>query len=237
MKHVSRKYKKRTLRKSRVFRKKNRKTIAKKRNYKKRNTRKTRRMGGMYEEEDIEIGIKKPYPIFINPSNIPELKPPTPTNEPTSWKGFQRTSKKNIENYLKKGDFSRPPLTDSAEDRELLRAYAPEVFENSDNEFQTPRSSISSVGYGTPRSEEEKVQVLNTNTFKSDRKPDPILDIFQFKSPEEREIIARALERTDTSSDEEEDYYSEKNIEKRKKEKKENLKALKKEYGIDTDSD
>lgn len=155
MKHLSRKHKKRTLRKTRVFRKKNRKTIVKKRMYKKRNTRKRRRFGGMYEEEDIESGIKKPYPIFINPSNIPDLKPPTPTNEPTSWKGLQRTSKKNIENYLKKGDFSRPPLTDSAEDRELLRAYAPEVFDNSDNEFKTPRSSISSVGYETPMSEEE----------------------------------------------------------------------------------
>ena len=34
-----------------------------------------------------------------------------------------------------------------------------------------------------------------------------------------------------------EDYHSEKNMEKRKKEKKENLRALKKEWGIETDSD
>jgi hypothetical protein len=230
MKHLSRKYKKRTLRKNKVFRKKNRKTIAKKRVYKKRNTRKRQRVGGMYEEDDIEIGRvnSKPVVPFINPNLVSSkiLKPPTPSSEPpsSSWKGLQRTSKKNIDSYLKKGDFSRPPLTDSGEDRELLKAYAPEVFENSENEFKTPRSSISSDfgSYGTPRSEEQT---------------DPILNIFTFKSPEEREIIARALERTDTSSDDEEDYYSEKNIEKRKKEKKENLKALKKEYGIDTDSD
>jgi hypothetical protein len=34
-----------------------------------------------------------------------------------------------------------------------------------------------------------------------------------------------------------EDYYSKENIEKRRKEKEENLKALREEYGIDTDSD
>ena len=266
MKHLSRKYKKRTLRKNRVFGKKNRKTVVKKRNYKKRNTRKRRRVGGMYEEDedDVEVGRineqsfvqPKPRVPFINindpsimesgilkpvtpisKSTTPILRGPTPSIEPnmSSWQGFKRVSKENLKKYMEKGDFSEPPLTKSQEDRALLKAYYPELFEKSDDEYQTPRSSISSGNYGTPRSEEEKVQVLNTNTFKSDRKPDPILDIFQFKSPEEREMIARALERTDTSNDDEEDYYSKKNIEKRRKEKEENLRALREEYGIDSD--
>ena len=186
MKHLSRKYKKRTLIKSRVFRKKNRKTVAKKRMYKKRNTRKRRRVGGMYEEEDIESGIKKPYPIFINPNLVSStLKPPTPTNEP--WIGLQRTSKQNIDKYLKKGDFSRPPVTDSQEDRELLEAYYP----LSDNEYKTPQTSISSVGYGTPRSEEEY--------------EDPIVSILDFKDPEQRKKFNELLKPTYSSSDEETD--------------------------------
>jgi hypothetical protein len=271
MKHLSRKYKKRTLRKNRVFGKKNRKTVVKKRNYKKRNTRKRRRVGGMYEEDedDVEVGrinkfvqpkhivpfidIKDPSimesgilkPVTpISKSTTPILRGPTPSIEPnmSSWQGFKRVSKENLKKYMEKGDFGEPPLTKSQEDRALLKAFVPEVFEpevfeKSDDEFQTPRSSISSdVGsYGTPRSEEEKVQV--SNTYKSNRKSDPILDIYNFKSPEEREMIARALERKYDSSDDEEDYYSKKNIEKRKKEKKQNLKALREEYGIDTDSD
>ena len=213
MKHVSRKYKKRTLRKNKVLRK-NRKTIVKRRNYKKRNTRKRRRVGGMYEEEDIEIGIKKPPSIFINPNLVPSttLKPPTPTNEPSSWKGLQRTSKQNIEKYLKKGDFSRPPLTDSQEDRELLAAYYPQ----SDNEYKTPRSSISSESYGTPRIEEEY--------------DDPILSILDLKNPEERKKIYELLKPSESSSSEEEQSEDE---ETRKAIVKQKLKATMKEFGIE----
>ena len=268
MKHLSRKYKKRTLRKNRVFGKKNRKTVVKKRNYKKRNTRKRRRVGGMYKEDedrdaDVEVGLindqsindqsineqsiiqsksivpfidtkdpslmesgifKPVTPISKSKSTTPILRGPTPSIEPnmSSWQGFKRVSKENLKKYMEKGDFSEPPLTKSQEDRALLKAYYPEIFEKSDDEFQTPRSSVSSGNYGTPRSEEET---------------DPILDIFQFKSPEERKMIARALERKYDSSDEEEDYYSEKNIEERRKEKEENLRALREQYGIDSDSD
>ena len=39
-------------------------------------------------------------------------------------------------------------------------AFVPEVFEKSDNEFETPRSSISSGSYGTPRSQEENLKPL-----------------------------------------------------------------------------
>ncbi len=248
MKHLSRKYKKRTLRKTRVFRKKNRKTIVKKRNYKKRNTRKRRRVGGMYEEDedDVEVGRineqsfvqPKPRVPFINindpslmesgilkpvtpisKSTTPILRGPTPSIEPnmSSWQGFKRVSKENLKKYMEKGDFSEPPLTKSQEDRALLKAYYPEIFEESDNEIQPPRSSISSGTY-------------------SNRTSDPILDIYKFKSPEEREIVARALERTNTfSNDDGDDYYSKKNVEKRRKEKEENLKALREEYGIDSD--
>jgi hypothetical protein len=273
MKHLSRKYKKRTLRKNRVFGKKNRKTVVKKRNYKKRNTRKRRRVGGMYEEDedDIEVGRiieqsviqSKPRVPFINitdpsiiesgvlkpvtpisKSTTPILRGPTPSIEPnmSSWQGFKRVSKENLKKYMEKGDFGEPPLTKSQEDIALLKAFVPEVFEKSDDEFeksddefQTPRSSISSdVGsYGTPISEEEKVQV--SNTYKSNRKSDPILDIYKFKSPEEREIVSAALKSVKSSNDDGEDYYSKKNIEKRRKEKEENLKALRKEYGIDSD--
>jgi hypothetical protein len=137
---------------------------------------------------------------------------------------------------LKKGDFSEPLLTDSQENIAFLKAFEPDLFKESDDDYQTPRSSISSGTYGTPRGTEEIVTDLNTNTLKSNRKPDPILDIYEFKSPEEREMIARALERKDNSSDEEEDYYSKKNIDKRRKEKEENLKALREEYGIDSDN-
>ena len=264
MKHLSRKYKKRTLRKNRVFRKKNKKTIVKKRNYKKRNTRKRRRVGGMDPDpNDIEVGriddqsltIKqKPRVPFIDPVDLmergtiespktttPILRGPTPSIDPfmSSWQGAPRTSKKNIENYLKKGDFSEPLLTDSQENIAFLKAFEPDLFKESDDEYQTPRSSISSGTYGTPPTgREKKIPDLNTNTSRSNRTSDLILgDIFKFKSPEEREMIARALERKDDSSDEEEDYYSKKNIEKRRKEKEENLKALREEYGIDTDSD
>lgn len=226
MKHLSRKYNKKTLRKTRNFRKKSRKTVVRKRNYQKRNTRKRRRMGGMYEEEeDIELGrvSNKPKIPFINPNLVPPpsstLKPPTPSNEP-SWKGLQRTSKKNIERYLKKGDFSRPPLTDSAEDRELLRAYAPEVFEKSEDEYKTPRSSITSSSYGTPKSEEEK---------------DPLLDIYTFKNEEDRNRIAKFLKSNDTysSSDEDEDYYSEKNRLKRLEERRRNIAQTMKDWGYE----
>jgi hypothetical protein len=273
MKHLSRKYKKRTLRKNRVFGKKNRKTVVKKRNYKKRNTRKRRRVGGMYkeDEDDVEVGRindqsineqsineqsiiqSKPRVPFINitdpsimesgilkpvtpisKSTTPILRGPTPSIEPnmSSWQGFKRVSKENLKKYMEKGDFGEPPLTKSQEDRALLKAYYPEVFEKSDDEFQTPRSSISSGNYGTPRSEEEKVSIFDE---KRDN-VDPILDIYKFKSPEEREIVARALERTNTfSNDDGEDYYSKKSVEKRRKEKEENLKALREEYGIDSD--
>ena len=193
----------------------------------------------------MESGILKPVTPTISKSITPTLRGPTPSIEPnmSSWQGFKRVSKENLKKYMEKGDFGEPPLTKSQEDIALLKAFVPEVFEKSDDEFeksddefQTPRSSISSdVGsYGTPRSEEEKVQV--SNTYKSNRKSDPILDIYKFKSPEEREIVARALERTNTfSNDDGEDYYSKKNIEKRRKEKEENLKALREEYGIDSD--
>jgi len=263
MKHLSRKYKKRTLRKNRVFRKKNKKTIIKKRKYKKRNTRKRRRVGGMDPDpNDIEVGrindqsltIKqKPRVPFIDPVDLmergtiespktttPILRGPTPSIEPfmSSWQGAPRTSKKNIANYLKKGDFSEPPLTDSQENIAFLKAFEPDLFKESDDEYQTPRSSISSGTYGTPPPGREKIiPDLNTNTSRTNRTSDPILDIYNFKSPEEREMIARALERKDDSSDEEEDYYSEKNIEERRKEKEENLRALREQYGIDTDSD
>lgn len=265
MKHLSRKYKKRTLRKNRVFGKKNRKTVVKKRNYKKRNTRKRRRVGGMYEEDeegDIEVGrinepsIVQPKPRvpFINitdpsiiesgvlkpltsisKSTTPTLRGPTPSIEPnmSSWQGFKRVSKENLKKYMEKGNFEEPPLTKSQEDRALLKAFVPEVFEKSDDEFKTPRSSISSDSYGTPRSTEERVSILDE---KGDD-VDPILNIYNFKNPKEREIVSTALKSIKPSSDGEEDYYSKKNIEKRKKEKKQNLKALRKEYGIDTDSD
>ena len=182
MKQLSRKYKKRTLRKNRVFRKKNRKTIVKKRNYKKRNTRKRRRVGGMDPDPDIEVGRiyseslpTKPRVPFINTADLmergtvgspkhttPILRGPTPSIEPnmSSWQGPERTSKSNLKKYKAKGDFSRPPLTDSQENRELLMAFVPEVFEKSDNEFETPRSSISSGSYGTPRSQEENLKPL-----------------------------------------------------------------------------
>lgn len=190
MKNLSRKYKKRTLRKNRIFRKKNMKSIVKKRNYKKRNTRKRRKIGGMYEEEDIEIGrindsVRPKIPfININDPSVMEsgiLKPPTPSSEPfmSSWQGFPRTSKQNLKKYMDKGDFSKPPLTNSQEDRELLMAFAPEVFEKSDNEFKTPRESISSDSYGTPRSE--------------DQETDPILDIYTFENPEQKKYISNAL--------------------------------------------
>jgi len=271
MKHLSKKYKKRTLRKNRVFGKKNRKTIVKKRKYKKRNTRKRRRVGGMYkeDEDDVEVGrineqsiiqskpivpfidtndpsimesgILKPVtPISKSKSTTPILRGPTPSIEPnmSSWQGFKRVSKENLKKYMEKGDFSEPPLTKSQEDRALLKAYYPEIFEESDNEYQTPRSSISSGTYGTPPTGREKIiPDLKTNTSRSNRTSDPILDIYKFKSPEEREMIARALERKYDSSDEEEDYYSEKNIEERRKEKEENLRALREQYGIDSDSD
>lgn len=268
MKHLSRKYKKRTLRKNRVSGKKNRKTAVKKRNYKKKNTRKRRRVGGMYEEDeeaDIEVGrinepsIVQPKPSvpFINitdpsiiesgvlkpvtpisKSTTPTLRGPTPSIEPnmSSWQGFKRVSKENLKKYMEKGNFEEPPLTKSQEDRALLKAFVPEVFEKSDDEFQTPRSSISSdVGsYGTPRSTEERVTILDE---KGDD-VDPILNIYNFKNPKEREIVSAALKSIKSSNDDEEDYYSKKNIEKRKKEKKQNLKALRKEYGINTsDSD
>jgi hypothetical protein len=140
--------------------------------------------------------------------------------------------------YLKKGDFSEPPLTDSQENIAFLKAFEPDLFKESDDEYQTPRSSISSGTYGTPPTGREKIiPDLKTNTSRSNRTSDPILDIYNFKSPEEREMIARALERKYDSSDEEEDYYSKKNIEKRRKEKEENLRALREQYGIDTDSD
>jgi hypothetical protein len=274
MKHLSRKYKKRTLRKNRVFGKKNTKTVVKKRNYKKRNTRKRRRVGGMFEEDedrdaDVEVGRineqsfvqPKPRVPFINindpsimesgilkpvtpisKSTTPILRGPTPSIEPnmSSWQGFKRVSKENLKKYMEKGDFGEPPLTKSQEDRALLKAFVPEVFEpevfeKSDDEFQTPRSSISSdVGsYGTPRSKEERVSIFDE---KRDN-VDPILNIYNFKNPKEREIVSAALKSIKSSSDDEEDYYSKKNIEKRKKEKKQNLKALREEYGIDTDSD
>jgi hypothetical protein len=277
MKHLSRKYKKRTLRKNRVFGKKNRKTVVKKRNYKKRNTRKRRRVGGMFEEDedrdaDVEVGrindqsineqsiiqskpivpfidtkdpsimesgILKPVtPISKSKSTTPILRGPTPSIEPnmSSWQGFKRVSKENLKKYMEKGDFSEPPLTKSQEDRQLLLAYYPKIFDESDNEYQTPRSSISSGTYGTPPTGREKIiPDLNTNTSRSNRTSDPVLDIYNFKSPEEREMIARALERKYYSSDEEEDYYSEKNIEERRKEKEENLRALREQYGIDSD--
>ena len=275
MKHLSRKYKKRTLRKNRVFGKKNRKTVVKKRNYKKRNTRKRRRVGGMFEEDedrdaDVEVGrindqsineksiiqskttvpfidikdpsimesgILKPVTPILK-STTPTLRGATPSvvSNMSSWQGATDISKENLKRYNEKGDYSKPPLTNQALDRQLLEAYYPGIFDESDDDYQTPRSSISSGTYGTPPTGREKIiPDLNTNTSRSNRTSDPILDIFQFKSPEERKMIARALERTDTSSDEEEDYYSEKNIEKRKKEKKQNLKALREEYGIDSD--
>ena len=231
MKHLSRKYKKRTLRKSRVFRKKNRKTVAKKRIYKKRNTRKRRKVGGMETEEDIEVGriksIVQPKPrvpfININDPSIMEsgiLKPPTPSAEPfmSSWQGAPRTSKQNLKKYMEKGDFSKPPLTNSQEDRELLKAFVPEVFENSDNEFKTPRSSVSSGSYGTPRSQEET---------------DPIWDIYNFESPEQKRYITNLLKQNDTSSDEESE-----DEETRKATIKRNLKATMKDFGINSsDSD
>jgi len=247
MKHLSRKYKKRTLRKNRVFGKKNRKTVVKKRNYKKRNTRKRRRVGGMYEEDedDIEVGRineqsivqSKPRVPFINitdpsiiesgvlkpitpisKSTTPILRGPTPSIEPnmSSWQGFKRVSKENLKKYMEKGDFSEPPLTKSQEDRALLKAYYPEIFEESDDKIQPPRSSISSGTY-------------------SNRTSDPILNIYNFKNPKEREIVSAALKSIKPSSDDGEDYYSKKNIEKRRKEKEENLKALREEYGIDSD--
>ena len=274
MKHLSRKYKKRTLRKNRFFGKKNRKTVVKKRNYKKRNTRKRRRVGGMFEEDedDIEVGRindqsineksiiqSKPRVPFINindPSIMesgilkpvtPILKSTTPTlrgatpsvvSNMSSWQGATDISKENLKRYNEKGDYSKPPLTNQALDRQLLEAYYPGIFDESDDDYQTPRSSISSGTYGTPPTGREKIiPDLNTNTSRSNRTSDPILDIFQFKSPEEREMIARALERKYDSSDEEEDYYSEKNIEERRKEKEENLRALREQYGIDSDSD
>ena len=277
MKHLSRKYKKRTLRKNRVFGKKNRKTVVKKRNYKKRNTRKRRRVGGMFEEDedrdgDVEVGRiydqsindqsivqSKPRVPFINindPSIMesgilkpvtPILKNTTPTlrgatpsvvSNMSSWQGATDISKENLKRYNEKGDYSKPPLTNQALDRQLLEAYYPGIFDESDDDYQTPRSSISSGTYGTPPTGREKIiPDLNTNTSRSNRTSDPILDIFQFKSPEEREMIARSLERKYDSSDEEEDYYSEKNIEERRKEKEENLRALREQYGIDSDSD
>jgi hypothetical protein len=247
MKHLSRKYKKRTLRKTRVFRKKSKKTFVKKRNYKKRNTRKRRRVGGMdTDDDDIEVGrinevIVKPKPRvpFINindpsimesgilkpstpifKSTTPTLKPPTPSVEPTisSWQGFPRTSKENLKKYMKKGDFSRPPLTDSQENRELLMAFAPEVFEKSDDEFQTPRSSVSSGNYGTPRSEEET---------------DPILDLYTFKDQEERNRIAKFLKSNDSSSSDEDDYYSEENRLKRLEERRRNMSQTMKDMGYE----
>lgn len=271
MKYLSKKYKKRTLRKNRVFGKKNRKTVVKKRNYKKRNTRKRRRVGGMFEEDedrdaDVEVGrineqsISKPIvpfidtndpslmesgilkpvtPISKSKSTTPTLRGATPSVVPnmSSWQGATDISKENLKRYNQRGDYSKPPLTDQEEDRQLLLAYYPKIFDESDNEYQTPRSSISSGTYGTPPTGREKIiPDLNTNTSRSNRTSDPILDIYNFKSPEEREMIARALERTNTfSNDDGEDYYSKKNIEKRRKEKEENLKALREEYGIDSD--
>jgi hypothetical protein len=216
MKHLSRKHKKRTLRKNRVFKKKNGKTIVKKRNYKKRNTRKRRRVGGMdTDDDDIEVGrinevtvqpkprvpfinindpsvmesgiLKPPTPIYS--STTPTLKSPTPSIEPiiSSWQGFPRTSKQNLKKYMEKGDFSKPPLTDSQEDRELLMAFAPEVFEKSDDEYQTPRSSVSSGSYGTTKSEDEET--------------DPILDIYTFESPEQKKYISKALNSVGKKSD------------------------------------
>ena len=235
------------------------KQSSKKRNYKKRNTRKRRRVGGMEtdDEADIEVGLindesllikPKPRVPFINTIDLmergtlespktttPTLRRPTPSIEPTrsSWQGATDISKENLKRYMKRGDFSQPPLTNQQEDTELLKAYYPELFKESDDEFQTPRSSISSDSYGTPRSTEERVSILDE---KGDD-VDPILNIYNFKSPKEREIVSTALKSIKPSSDGEEDYYSKKNIEKRKKEKKQNLKALRKEYGIDTDSD
>jgi|LauGreDrversion2_6_1035139.scaffolds.fasta_scaffold32051_1 hypothetical protein len=284
MKHLSRKYKKRTLRKNRVFGKKNRKTVVKKRNYKKRNTRKRRRVGGMFEEDedrdaDVEVGfindqsindqsineqtiiqsksivpfidtkdpsimesgILKPVitPISKSKSTTPTLRGPTPSVDPNMslWQGATGISEENLKRYNQRGDYSKPPLTDQEEDRQLLLAYYPKIFDESDDDYQTPRSSISSGTYGTPPTGREKIiPDLNINTSRSNRTSDPILDIFQFKSPEEREMIARALERTNTfSNDDGEDYYSKKSVEKRRKEKEENLKALRKEYGIDSD--
>jgi hypothetical protein len=264
MKHLSRKYKKRTLRKNRVFRKKNKKTIVKKRNYKKRNTRKRRRVGGMDPDpdpDDIEVGrindqsltIKpKPRVPFIDPVDLmergtlespktttPILKGPTPSIDPfmSSWQGAPRTSKKNIENYLKKGDFSEPLLTDSQENIAFLKAFEPDLFKESDDEYQTPRSSISSGTYGTPPTGREKIiPDLNTNTPRSEEE-DPILNIYTYKSPEERQRVATFLKSTDMPYDEDDDPYSKKNVEKRRKEKEENLRALRNQYGIDTDSD
>ena len=276
MKHLSRKYKKRTLRKNRVFGKKNRKTVVKKRNYKKRNTRKRRRVGGMFEEDedrdaDVEVGrindqsineksiiqskttvpfidikdpsimesgILKPVTPILK-STTPTLRGATPSvvSNMSSWQGATDISKENLKRYNEKGDYSKPPLTNQALDRQLLEAYYPGIFDESDDDYQTPRSSISSGTYGTPPTGREKIiPDLNTNTSRSNRTSDPILDIYNFKSPEEREMIARALERTNTfSNDDGEDYYSKKNIEKRRKEKEENLKALREEYGIDSD--
>jgi hypothetical protein len=190
----------------------------------------------------MESGILKPV-TPISKSTTPILRGPTPSIEPnmSSWQGFKRVSKENLKKYMEKGDFGEPPLTKSQEDRALLKAFVPEVFEpeafepevfeKSDDEYQTPRSSISSGNYGTPRSEEERVSIFDE---KRDN-VDPILNIYNFKNPKEREIVSAALKSIKSSSDDEEDYYSKKNIEKRKKEKKQNLKALREEYGIDSD--
>jgi hypothetical protein len=48
---------------------------------------------------------------------------------------------------------------------------------------------------------------------------------------------ATFLKSTDMPYDEDDDPYSKKNVEKRRKEKEENLRALREQYGIDTDSD
>jgi len=269
MKHLSRKYKKRTLRKNRVFGKKNRKTVVKKRNYKKRNTRKRRRVGGMLEEDenDLEVGrinddkiiIQSKHSVpFINikdpsvmesgilkpvtpilKSTTPTLRGATPSVLPnmSSWQGATDISKEYLKRYNEKGDYSKPPLTNQEEDRQLLLSYYPDIFDESDDEYQTPRSSISSGTYGTPPTGREKIiPNLNTNTSRS-QEEDRILNIFTYKSPEERQRVATFLKSTDMPYNQDDDPYSKKNVEKRRKEKEENLKALREEYGIDTDSD
>lgn len=266
MKHLSRKYKKRTLRKNRVFGKKNRKTVVKKRNYKKRNTRKRRRVGGMEsDEDDIEVGRineqsiiqSKPRVPFINikdlsvmesgilkpvtpilKSTTPTLRGATPSVLPnmSSWQGATDISKENLKRYNEKGDYSKPPLTNKEQDRQLLLAYYPEMFDESDDEYQTPRSSISSGTYGTPPTGRKKIiPDLNTNTPRSEEE-DRILNIYTYKSPEERQRVATFLKSTDMPYDEDDDPYSKKNVEKRRKEKEENLRALREQYGIDSDS-
>jgi len=182
MKYLSRKNKKITFRKSRVFRKKNRKTIAKKRIYKKRNTRKRRRFGGM-ETDDIESGKNSPLPLFINPkefrSTMPVMKPPTPTNDPSfsSWKGLKRTNRKIGELTKDK----EPPLTDSGEGRALLNAYYPLSYDVD----ITPRSSISSDSNEIPKNNDNK-----------------IVDLFEDLSPKDRQLMSNVLN-NDSSSDEE----------------------------------